>query len=90
MPGQRRRRRRQHEAAQRSVARFAPENGRWEVLFETGDESEFLAFVRRLRSSDTGLDPSAVRLDRLCLRETGRAWCRASLFVPHPATPPDA
>ncbi|MFE7564893.1 hypothetical protein [Kitasatospora sp. NPDC057500] len=90
MPGQRRRKRQHHEASQRSAARFAPENGRWEVLLETGDESEFFAFVRRIHGPDSGIDRSAVRPDRFCAREPGRAWCRVSLFVPHPATPSDA
>ncbi|MDH6139706.1 hypothetical protein P3T35_001706 [Kitasatospora sp. GP30] len=45
MPGQRKRKRQQQDEARRAAARFAPEEGRWEVLFETSDESEWRAHI---------------------------------------------
>ncbi|MEU0596786.1 hypothetical protein ABZ484_00745 [Streptomyces sp. NPDC006393] len=86
MPGQRKKRRRQQDEARRATARFAPDVGRWEVLFETQDESEWHAHMRHLRASDTQLDWTAVRVDRLCGRLMRPTTFRLSLFVPK-ATP---
>ncbi|MEU2602513.1 hypothetical protein ABZ678_02000 [Streptomyces hirsutus] len=83
MPGQRKRRRQQQNEVQRSAARFAPEAGRWEVLFETQDEAEWHAHIRRLRASDTQIDWTAVRVGRLCGRQTQPTTFRLSLFVPN-------
>jgi hypothetical protein len=89
MPRQHKRRRRQQEEAQRAADRLAPDAGHWEVLFETQDESEWNAHIRRLRTSPTGIDWTAVRLDRLCGRQTHPTTFRLSLFTPttapHPA-----
>ncbi|EFE68187.1 LOW QUALITY PROTEIN: integrase, partial [Streptomyces viridosporus ATCC 14672] len=68
MPGQRKRRCQQQDEAQLTAARFAPDAGRWEVLFETRDEAEWHAHLRRLRASDTRIDWTATRADRLCGR----------------------
>jgi hypothetical protein len=82
MPGQRKRRRHQQDETQRVAARFAPEAGRWEVLFETQDESDWHAHIRRLRASDAEIDWTAVRVDRLCGRLTQPTTFRLSLFAP--------
>ncbi|WP_405983332.1 hypothetical protein [Streptomyces sp. NBC_00872] len=89
MPGQRKRKRRQQEGRQRAAARFAPEiateTGRWEVLFETQDESEWRVELQRLRtenSENKQIDWTAVRLDTLCGRLTQPTTYRLSLFVP--------
>ncbi|MFF5158812.1 hypothetical protein ACFY3N_21770 [Streptomyces sp. NPDC000348] len=89
MPGQRGRRRQQRDEGRRAAARFAPEAGHWEVLFETRDESEWHAHLRRLRASDTRIDWSATRVDRLCGRLTRPTTFRLSLFVPKSAPDPD-
>ncbi|EYT80750.1 hypothetical protein CF54_23695 [Streptomyces sp. Tu 6176] len=87
MPGQRGRRRRSQDEARRAAARFAPDTGHWEVLFETQDESEWHAGLRRLRASDPRIDWTAVRMDRFCGRLTRPTTFRLSLFVPK-GTPP--
>ncbi|MFD0358172.1 hypothetical protein ACFVHW_31225 [Streptomyces sp. NPDC127110] len=84
MPGQRKRKRRRQDEVRRSVARFAPDAGRWEMLFETQDASEFHAHVRRLRESDPEIDWSAVRVDNFCGRLIYPDTYRLSLFVPDP------
>ncbi|MEU6222043.1 hypothetical protein ABZ845_31795 [Streptomyces sp. NPDC047022] len=83
MPGQRKRRRHQQDEVQRAAARFARDAGRWEVLFETQDEAEWHAHIRRLRASDTQIDWTSVRVDRLCGRLTQPTMFRLSLFVPN-------
>ncbi|MFC9930291.1 hypothetical protein [Streptomyces sp. NPDC127190] len=86
MPGQRKRkqqRERQRRAeAERAAARFAPEAGHWEVLFQTQDETEWRSYVRRLRASDEQLDWSAVRMDTFCGRLVQPTTYRLSVFVP--------
>jgi hypothetical protein len=89
MPGQRKRRRHQQDEMRRAAARFAPEAGRWEVLFETQDESDWNAHIRRLRASGTQIDWTAVRVDRLCGRQTRSTTFRLSLFVPKGVPHPD-
>ncbi|MFI6037485.1 hypothetical protein ACIBBD_25575 [Streptomyces sp. NPDC051315] len=89
MPGQRKRKRQRQDEAQRAAARFAPAAGRWEVLFETRDESEWRAHMRRLRASDTRIDWTAVRVDTLCGRLTQPTTFRLSLFVPAAMPDPD-
>ncbi|MEU0343584.1 hypothetical protein ABZ092_32685 [Streptomyces bobili] len=89
MPGQRKRRRQQQDEVRRAAARFAPDEGHWEVLFETQDEAEWHARVRRLRASDTQIDWTAVRVDRLCGRQTQPTTFRLSLFVPNALPHPD-
>ncbi|MBP5892783.1 hypothetical protein F3K32_22895 [Streptomyces sp. LBUM 1483] len=78
MPEQRRRRRRQQAEARRTAARFASDSGRWEVLFETQDASEWHTHLRRLRASDDQIDGTAARLDRLCGRDTHPTTFRPS------------
>ncbi|PSJ26184.1 hypothetical protein B7P34_24190 [Streptosporangium nondiastaticum] len=82
MPGQRKRRRQQQKDAQRAADRFAPDAGHWQVLFETQDESEWRAHIRRLRASDPQIDWTAVRIDTLCGRLVQPTTYRLSLFVP--------
>jgi hypothetical protein len=65
------------------AARFAPDAGRWEVLFETQDESQWHAHLRRLRESDAQIDWTAVRVDMLCGRPVRPTTFRLSLFVPN-------
>lgn len=87
VPGQRKRKRQrqrqQQDEAQRTAARFAPDAGRWEVLFETQDESQWHAHIRRLRASDTQIDWTAVRADMFCGRLVQPTTFRLSLFVPN-------
>ncbi|PWJ03693.1 hypothetical protein DKG34_31600 [Streptomyces sp. NWU49] len=89
MPGQRKRRCQQQDEAQLTAARFAPDAGRWEVLFETRDEAEWHAHLRRLRASDTRIDWTATRADRLCGRLTRPTTFRLGLFVPGATPIPD-
>lgn len=89
MPGQRNRRHRQQEQARQAAARFAPDAGRWEVLFETQDESEWHAHIRRLRASDPQIDWAATRVDRFCGRLTQPTTFRLSHFVPKATPVPD-
>ncbi|MGE7386965.1 hypothetical protein ACQKM2_15945 [Streptomyces sp. NPDC004126] len=88
MPGQRKRKRQRQDEAKRVAARFAPGAGRWDVLFETQDASEFQAHVRQLRESDPELDWSAVRVDTFCGRLIHPTTYRLSLFVPVPVPEP--
>ncbi|MFJ5120778.1 hypothetical protein [Kitasatospora sp. NPDC088548] len=85
MPGQRKRRRQQQDEMQRAAARFAPDTGSWEVLFETQDEPEWRAHLRRLQASDTQIDWTAVRIDTFCGRLTQPTTYRLSLFVSNAA-----
>ncbi|RSS52248.1 hypothetical protein EF912_19810 [Streptomyces sp. WAC07061] len=87
MPGQRKRRRQRQEEAKRAAARFAPGAGRWDVLFESEDASEFQDHVRRLRESDPEIDWSAVRVDTWCGRLSHPTTYRLSRFVPEPGRP---
>lgn len=81
VPGQRKRKQLQ-EGRQRAPSRLPPEAGRGEVLFETQDESEWRAQVRRLRAENGQIDWTAVRMDTLCGRLTQPTTYRLSLFVP--------
>ncbi|MFD4277114.1 hypothetical protein R2B67_15985 [Streptomyces cyaneofuscatus] len=83
MPGQRKRRRQPPGEPRPSAERFAPEAGRWSVLFETQDASERHAYVRRLRAEGSRIDWSAVRMDTLCGRLKQPTTYRLSLFVPN-------
>ncbi|MEW1776698.1 hypothetical protein [Streptomyces sp. NPDC086777] len=82
MPEQHKRRRQHRDERQRAADRFAPEAGRWEVLFETQDAPEWREHMRRLRASDTRIDWSATRVDTFCGRLTQPTTYRLSLFVP--------
>ncbi|MGN9795694.1 hypothetical protein ACTMTU_31960 [Streptomyces sp. OZ13] len=84
MPGQRKRKRRQQDASRRVTA---PGAGRWDVVFETQDASEFRAHLRRLRSADVGIDWATARIDTLCGRVVHPTTYRLSLFVPDPEAP---
>ncbi len=59
------------------------------MLFETRDESEWHAHIRRLRASDPRIDWSAVRVDTLCGRLAHPTTFRLSLFVPKGEPAPD-
>lgn len=84
MPGQGKRRRRQMAERQRLAARTAPEVGRWEVIFETQDETELHAHLRGLR--EARIDESTLRIDTLCGRLAQPTTYRLSQFMTHPAT----
>ncbi|MFJ4681734.1 hypothetical protein [Kitasatospora sp. NPDC088783] len=88
MPGQRKRRRQQREETQQADARFAPDAGRWEVLFETQDESEWRAHIHHLRTTDKQIDWTAARMDTFCGRLVQPTTYRLSLFVPTPLPDP--
>lgn len=53
------------------------------MLFETQDESQWRAHIRRLRALDTQIDWTAVRADMLCGCLVQRTTFRLSLFVPN-------
>ncbi|MFC0600005.1 hypothetical protein [Streptomyces palmae] len=89
MPGQRKRRRQQRDEMQRAAARFAPDAGRWEVLFETQDESEWRDHIHHLRATDTQIDWTTVRIDTFCGRLVQPTTYRLSLFVPAPEPDPE-
>ncbi|MCX5214012.1 hypothetical protein OG689_32915 [Kitasatospora sp. NBC_00240] len=82
MPGQRKRRRHQEEEARRAAERFAPAQGRWEVIFSTQDEAQWQERLRVLRATDTRIDWSAVRIDILCGRVVQPTTYQLSRFVP--------
>ncbi|MGW4785913.1 hypothetical protein [Streptomyces sp. NPDC004230] len=84
MPGQRRRKRRRHDAWQQAAARFPAGAGHWDVLFETQDGSEWRAHIHRLRESDQPIDWAAVRIDTLCGRLMQPTTYRLRLFVADP------
>ncbi|MFF2324682.1 MULTISPECIES: hypothetical protein [unclassified Streptomyces] len=82
MPGQRKRKRQRQQGREWAAARFSPEAGHWEVLFETHDQSEFRARIQRLRTENRQLDDTSLRLDTLCGRLTHPTTYRLSLFAP--------
>ncbi|MGF1425938.1 hypothetical protein [Kitasatospora sp. LaBMicrA B282] len=88
MPGQRKRKRQRRGEVQRTTARFAPDAGHWEVLFETQDESEWRDHIHRLRATDTQIDWTAIRIDTFCGRLVQPTTYRLSLFVPTPEPDP--
>ncbi|MET7298628.1 hypothetical protein [Embleya sp. NPDC005575] len=88
MPGQRKRKQRQQEQRRRDAARFAPDAGHWEVVFETQDQAEGDAHLRRMRAEDADFDPSAIRIEILCGRLTNPSSYRLSRFVPNPTSVP--
>ncbi|MFI6846191.1 hypothetical protein OG535_00895 [Kitasatospora sp. NBC_00085] len=88
MPGQRKRRRQREDEIRRAAARFAPDAGSWDVLFETQDESEWRAHIQHLRATDRQIDWTAVRMDTFCGRLVQPTTYRLSLFVPAPVPGP--
>ncbi len=90
MPGQRKRKRRQQEAGRRVSARSgADAAGRWEVIVETQDPSEWRARLRRLRAEHGQIDWSMTRVDTLCGRLAHPTTYRLSHFVPNAEAAPD-
>ncbi|MEU7280725.1 hypothetical protein AB0A69_18335 [Streptomyces sp. NPDC045431] len=85
MPGQRKRKNREQAASRRAAVRTAPGAGRWEVVFETQDESEWRAYLRRPRTSAEQPDGAMTRIDTLCGRLTQPTTYRLSRFVPDAA-----
>ncbi|MER8230628.1 hypothetical protein [Streptomyces sp. NPDC094049] len=81
MPGQRKRKNRQ-----RAVGPTDPGAGRWEVLFETRDESEWRAHIRRLRAGPERIDWTSTRVDVLCGRLERATTYRLSRFAPASAS----
>lgn len=77
MPGQRKRKR---KAAGRAAV-DPGSAGRWEVVFETQDEADWRAYVRRVRAGRE-VDLSMLRLDTLCGRSVQPTTYRLSRFVP--------
>ncbi|MFJ2782848.1 MULTISPECIES: hypothetical protein [unclassified Streptomyces] len=77
MPGQRKR-----KSGQRAVGHTTPRTGRWEVLFETRDESEWNDHLRRLRAGPERIDWTSTRVDVLCGRLERATTYRLSRFVP--------
>ncbi|MGW7610303.1 hypothetical protein ACWGKW_24085 [Streptomyces sp. NPDC054766] len=59
------------------------------MVFETGDVSEFNAYLRGLRAGKEKFDAELTRIDTLCGRLTHLTTYRLSLFVPYPAGDPD-
>ncbi|WP_406377034.1 hypothetical protein OG788_02650 [Streptomyces sp. NBC_00647] len=88
VPGQRKRKRRQDAERQRHAARTAPDAGRWELIFETPDEAELRAHLRRLR--EARIDGSMIRIDTLCGRLVQPTAYRLSRFVADPACESDS
>lgn len=74
MPGRRKRER------GRAVAELGP--GRWTVVYETTDETQWRAQVRRRIAEHEVTDPSMFRLDTLCGRTLLPTTYRLSVFVP--------
>ncbi|ARF75007.1 hypothetical protein B7C62_24300 [Kitasatospora albolonga] len=83
MPGQRKRKRQQRVAGRGSLGA-----GRWEVLLETQDESEWHAHLRLLRAGRERIDWSMTRVDTCCGRLMQATTYRLSLFVPGPGPGP--
>ncbi|WP_235033024.1 hypothetical protein [Streptomyces sp. WAC05374] len=81
MPGQRKRKRQQQSPVPGSEA------GRWSVLFETQDESEWHAHLRHLRSRPERVDWALTRVDTFCGRLARPTTYRLSLFVPDRGQP---
>ncbi|MCI3223351.1 hypothetical protein [Streptomyces sp. NP-1717] len=80
MPGQRKRKRQQ----QRRARGRENEAGRWMVVFETQDHSEWRTRLRELRAADEPIDWESARIDTLCGRLTYPTTYRLSVFVPDP------
>ncbi|AGS66961.1 hypothetical protein B446_34685 [Streptomyces collinus Tu 365] len=68
--------------------------GRWDVVFETRDEAEWQAYMRRLRAGEMRDalpgDESVLRIDVLCGRLVQPTTYRLSAFVADPAGGRDA
>jgi hypothetical protein len=82
MPGQQKRKRKKQDEYRRFAARTAPGTGRWVVVLETQDASEWRDRFSRLRSGENQIDWSMTRIDMLCGRGTYPTTHRLSLFVP--------
>ncbi|WP_244942773.1 hypothetical protein [Streptomyces inhibens] len=67
---------------------MAADAGRWEVVFETQDVSEWRTQVRRLRAERNQIDWSMARMDTLCGRLVHPTTYRLSVFVPGSAPAP--
>ena len=87
MPGQRKRRQRQDQGRGAAGASTF-EAGRWEVLFETQEESAWRAHMRGLRAAGSQIDWAMTRIDTLCGRLSQPTTYRLSLFVPGPEGDP--
>jgi hypothetical protein len=74
MPGQRKRKRKRQQREERA--------GHWEVVFNTQDEAEWLAFKHRFLSGREAPDPSMIRVDIFCGRLAQPTGYQLSLFVP--------
>ncbi|MCD9878709.1 hypothetical protein [Streptomyces guryensis] len=81
MPGQRKRKHREREERRHAAERDALEPGHWKVVFETQDESEWRAQLRRLRATDRRMNWSTARVDTLCGRLRQPTTYRLSVFV---------
>ena len=88
VPGQRKRKRQQEAARRQLAACDAVGAGLWKVIFETQDEAEWRAYVRRLRAGEIRIDRSVLRVDTLCGRLVQPTTYRLSLFVTDPACEP--
>ncbi len=88
VPGQRKRKRQQRGAGQQAAMREGSGTGRWQVIFETQDESEWHAHLRRLRAGTERIDWAMTRIDTLCGRLVHPTTYRLSLFVPGPVCDP--
>ncbi|GGW67617.1 hypothetical protein GCM10010381_60730 [Streptomyces xantholiticus] len=82
VPGQRKRKRQRQDAGQQAALRTGPGAGRWQVIFETHDESKWHAHLRRLRAGTEQTDWAMTRIDTLCGRLTHPTTYRLSLFIP--------
>lgn len=61
---------------------MAADAGRWEVVVETQDVSEWRSRIRRLRAERNEIDWSMARMDTLCGRLVHPTTYRLSVFVP--------
>ncbi|MGW7544618.1 hypothetical protein ACWGKQ_26470 [Streptomyces sp. NPDC054770] len=77
---------RQRPRSSRTPTPRAPDTGRWETVFETQDESEWRARLRRPRNSEQRFDWTNARLDVLCGRLERPTTYRLSVFVPTGST----
>jgi hypothetical protein len=68
--------------------RTSPDASYWQVVFETQDESEWHAHLRRLRAGPERIDWAMTRIDTLCGRLVQATTYRLRLFVPDPAPDP--
>lgn len=80
MPGQRRRRRSLEHQRGASADELGP--GRWTVVYETTDGTQWRTRARRLIAEHEVRDPSMFRLDQLCGRTVLPTTYRPSVFVP--------